>query len=130
MIDNLAAATCVLTAGYGNVSSTFAGTIQNTSGTIALDKVGIGTLILVGADVYTGGTTVSSGTLQLGDNVTNNGTILGAVSIDSGATLAFANLTSQTFINDISGAGTMEITTGQSESTTGSIRTLVDGAAA
>lgn len=53
-------------------------------GTGALTKTGAGTLILSSANTYTGGTTISAGTLQIGNggttgsitgNVTNNGTL-------------------------------------------------------
>jgi fibronectin-binding autotransporter adhesin len=53
-----------LTTGNDNTSTTFSGAM---SGTGALDKVGTGTLILDGDSPYTGGTTVSAGTLAVGD---------------------------------------------------------------
>jgi autotransporter-associated beta strand protein len=56
-----------LTVGAGGGSGTFAGTIQDGSGTVALTKVGGGTLTLSNAgNRYSGGTTVSAGTLRLG----------------------------------------------------------------
>ncbi len=49
-----------------------------TTGPGALEKVGLGTMILSGANTYTGGTTITSGTLQLG-NGGASGSILGNV---------------------------------------------------
>ena len=49
-----------------------------------------GTLVLTGANSYTGGTTISSGTLQLGDN-TATGSIIGAVLNDDTFNIFNAN---------------------------------------
>ncbi len=64
-IDNLSGpGTSTLTVGNGNASGTFSGVIQNTGGVIALTKTGGGLLVLAGTGTYTGGTTVTSGTLD------------------------------------------------------------------
>jgi autotransporter-associated beta strand protein len=52
-------------------SDTFAGTII---GTVALNKAGAGTLVLSGANTYTGGTLISGGTLDL-----NGGSVSGGI---------------------------------------------------
>ena len=54
----------MLSAGGNNTSTIFSGVLQ--SGTLALTKVGTGTLTLSGANTYSGATTVSAGTLQAG----------------------------------------------------------------
>ena len=74
-----------LSVGSNNQTSTFSGVIENTSGTLALTKLGTGVLTLAGANTYTGATTVSAGTLALG----NGGSIgASAVTVASSATLA------------------------------------------
>jgi len=68
--------------GGGGASSTFAGVMQNGAGTLALNKVGNGTLTLSGANTYTGGTTVTAGTLTLSG--ANRLASSGAVSVVGG----------------------------------------------
>ncbi|OQB84738.1 MAG: Autotransporter-associated beta strand repeat protein [Planctomycetes bacterium ADurb.Bin126] len=55
----------VLTVGANNASSTFYGKIQNSGGTLALTKIGGGTVTLGGANTYSGATTVTAGTLKM-----------------------------------------------------------------
>ncbi|PSJ56456.1 hypothetical protein C7I85_24570 [Mesorhizobium soli] len=72
---------------------------------ISLTKAGAGTLILSANNTYTGGTTISSGTLQLGDGGTT-GSILGNVTNDG--TLAFNRSDDVVFGGVISGRGSVE----------------------
>lgn len=81
---------------------TFAGAI---SGSGALTQMGPGTLILTGANSYAGGTTISAGTLQIGDGGTT-GAISGDVA-NSGA-LAFNRSDMVTFSGAISGTGALK----------------------
>ncbi len=67
---------------------TLTGVIGNGNGAGALSKVGAGTLVLTGNDTYTGGTTISAGTLQLGSGGTS-GSITGNVT-DNGCSLSIA----------------------------------------
>ncbi len=82
---------------------TFAG---NISGAGSLVQAGAGTLILTGDATQGGVTTVSSGTLQVGD-----GTFLGSLSsnvaIGSGATLAFNHSNTLIYPGSLSGAGAL-----------------------
>jgi autotransporter-associated beta strand protein len=70
IIDNVSAGGAVtLTLGAGNATgNTFGGIIRNSSGTIALTKIGTGIQTLGGANTYAGATTISGGTLALGLN--------------------------------------------------------------
>ena len=76
-------------------SGAFAGTIENTGGTLALFKLGSGQLMLCGSNTYTGGTTVAAGTLKLDfsqagappANIINNATNTSSLAL-GGGTLA------------------------------------------
>ncbi|WP_043879055.1 S8 family serine peptidase [Azorhizobium caulinodans] len=80
---------------------TFGGAV---SGTGRLVQAGTGTTILTGTNTYTGGTTISSGTLQIGNGGTT-GSIVGNV-VDNG-TLAFNRSDSFIFSGAISGTGNL-----------------------
>jgi autotransporter-associated beta strand protein len=54
-----------LTVGDGNATGDFGGTLKNTSGTLALTKIGSGVQTLSGTNTYSGATTISNGTLKL-----------------------------------------------------------------
>jgi fibronectin-binding autotransporter adhesin len=74
------------------------------SGTGSLVQLGSGTLVLTGNSTYTGGTTISAGTLQIGNGGTT-GNITGNVT-DNG-TLAFNRSDAVTFAEAISGTGSL-----------------------
>ena len=90
-ITSIAAGAVTLTVGSDNLSSTFAGIIQNGSGSVALTKNGTGTLTLSGSNSYSGLTTISAGMIKIGQagNATNSplGTTGSGTSITSGAAL-------------------------------------------
>ena len=69
-------------------SGAFAGTIENTGGTLALLKIGSGQLILSGSNTYTGGTTVSAGVLAIASTASLPGWASGSGTVDAGAILA------------------------------------------
>ena len=76
----------------------------NIAGTGTLTQAGTGTLILTGTNTYTGGTTISAGTLQIGNGGTS-GSIAGNV-VDNAA-LAFDRSDTVTLAGGISGSGTL-----------------------
>jgi len=76
------------------------------SGQGNLVKLGIGTLTLTGSNNYSGGTTISAGTLQIG-NGGAAGAITGNATIASGASLAFNRSDDTSFSGVISGAGSL-----------------------
>ncbi|MFK2879179.1 autotransporter-associated beta strand repeat-containing protein [Rhodanobacter hydrolyticus] len=82
-------------------TSTYAGVI---SGSGTLTQQGAGTLTLTGANTYTGGTTISSGTLQVG-NGGSTGSITGNVA-DNG-TLTFKLSGDTAFAGAITGSGAL-----------------------
>ncbi|NKC22640.1 hypothetical protein HED50_12710 [Ochrobactrum oryzae] len=88
-----------------DITATIAAELQGTQG---LNKTDFGTLVLTGANSYTGGTKVSEGTLQIGDGGTT-GSIVGDVVLDQTAhdvgTFAFNRSNSLTFGDVVSGAG-------------------------
>jgi autotransporter-associated beta strand protein len=80
---------------------TYAGVI---SGTGSLTKSGAGALTLSGDSTYTGGTTISAGTLQIG-NAGTTGSVTG--DIVNNAALTFNRSNALTYAGVISGTGTV-----------------------
>jgi autotransporter-associated beta strand protein len=80
------------------------------AGSFALSKAGTGTLILTGANTYSGGTNVTGGVLQFGVGGTAGALPAGAVAVSSGAELRLnRNDTTITVANALSGAGTVRL---------------------
>lgn len=101
-------------------SVVFSGVI---SGTGALSQIGAGTTTLTANNTYTGGTTISAGTLQLGNGGTT-GSITGNV-LDNG-TLVFNRSNALTFAGTISGNGTVS-QNGAGSTTLGGVNTYSGG---
>ncbi|BCG91070.1 hypothetical protein MesoLj113c_71800 [Mesorhizobium sp. 113-3-9] len=89
------------TAGGAGMSATILSALTGSGG---IDKTDLGTLILSGANTYTGGTTISAGTLKL-DGAGTLGATTGALAIASGGALDIAG-TNQ-IVGALSGAGSI-----------------------
>lgn len=107
----LASSTRTISVGANNSSNTYSGII---SGSGAFTKVGDGTQILTGENTYAGATTISDGTLQVGDGGSTGS--LGAGAIVNNADLVYdldkdgiASLPSA----GISGSGNLSATAGK-----------------
>lgn len=90
---------------------TFSGVVGESGGSRGLTKAGTGLLTLAGTNTYTGTTTVSAGTVSIGDGVTT-GSVAGPISVATGSTIRFATAaaTPQTYAGAISGDGLLEKT--------------------
>ena len=84
VLNNFASSANTLTVGNNNASSIFGGVLADNNnalfGTLALTKIGMGTLTLTGSSTYSGLTTISGGTLQLGSGVAGQDGNLGLYS--------------------------------------------------
>ena len=105
----------VLTLGASN--STFSGVI---GGSGRLIKTGAGTTILGGNNTYAGTTTISNGTLQIGDGGTAG--TLGAGAVTNNAAMIFNRSDDATVANLISGTGSV-VKTGAGNMTLSAIST-------
>ncbi len=82
-------------------SSTLSGVISGTNANVV--KVGAGTLTLTGDSSYTGGTTLSAGTVQVGNGGTSGR--LGTGTITNDAVLVFKRSDTLTVADEITGSG-------------------------
>ena len=73
----------------------------------AFTQTGAGTTVLSGTNGYTGTTTVTTGTLQIGNGTTGSIANASAVSVSGGATLAIDEVTGSTQSNTITDNGTV-----------------------
>ena len=99
--------------------STGTGTLTGTlTGGFALTKQGNATLLLTGANTYSGVTTISSGVLQIGNGGTSG--TLGTGAVTNNASLVINRGDSNSITNAISGSGSLTLTGGGTVALSGS----------
>ncbi len=103
-----------------NAATTFTGTIGGGTGAISLVKSGTGALTLTGANSYTGTTSITGGSLEIGEGGTTGNLGTGNVSIAGGAQLLLNRSDALTLANVFSGAGTIQKNLGSTLTLTGS----------
>ena len=95
----------------GSSATTISGILGNGAG--GLTMAGNSTLLLTNANTYTGTTTISAGTLQLGNGASGyDGSIAGASIVNNGA-LVYNLYSSPTYTGLISGSGGLTLLGGQ-----------------
>lgn len=119
---NVALGAGTLTTGGDNSSTSYAGVI---SGTGALTKTGSGGMSLAGANTYSGPTTISTGSLQLGTGGTTGSlNTSSTISVNTGATFVVNQSDTVAQGTDFSGAA---ITGGGGLTQAGSGTTILNG---
>ena len=116
IVDNTSTNPAVLSIGNADTTSTFAGVIQNAGTNLTLIKTGIGTLTLSGVNTYSGGTTVSNGTLFLqGSSTPTSGTVTsgplgtGTLTLNGGTLFGFGGSSAYTIANNVNVAAAINI---------------------
>ncbi|GAA0649545.1 hypothetical protein GCM10009424_27760 [Sphingomonas ursincola] len=109
-----------------NAATTFSGIVGGGTGAISLVKSGTGALTLAGANSYTGITSITGGSLQIGDGGTTGSLGTGNVAIASGAQLLLNRSDALSLANVFTGAGTVQKNLASTLTLTGS-NTAADG---
>ena len=109
IINSNSGTSSVLTLSPTGASTTFTGSIMGggTLGTISLVMNGSGTQVLCGSNTYTGPTTISAGTLQIGDGTNGHDGSLTTSGIANNAALVYDVAVGQAAAYPISGAGSL-----------------------
>ena len=148
-VVNSGSTNATLTVGQDNTSTLFSGVLADgPEATLALTKVGTGTLILTGINTYTGQTTIDAGALVVDGSIASTETVVnaGALVVDgtiastetvinAGGTLGGTGLINGNVVNNgiVSPGdpiGTLRISGNYVQSASGTLRIGVSGTAA
>ena len=115
--NNSSSTNSTLTLNIASGTNTFDGLIQNGSvNALLLTKTGSGTLVLTNDNTFTGQTTLTAGTLQLGlTNGSSTGSVTGNVSIAALSTLNLNRTGKLSTSSIFSGSGALNLKYGQLE---------------
>ncbi len=117
-VTNTLGSPIALTLGGNNASANFSGTLQDGAGTTSLIKIGTGTQTLSGINTFSGDTTLSNGTLKIGNNAAlPSGSGKGNLALAAAGILDLNDF-DQT-LNGLSGSGLITNNAGASLLTTG-----------
>jgi autotransporter-associated beta strand protein len=119
-VDNQGGSISTLTVGNNDRSGTFGGVLKNTSGSLALTKVGLGTEILTSSNSYAGATTVNLGVLAaVNDHALGSNDV-----VINGGTLDVRS--PRLFVNSLAGSGGAV----ENDTTTGTNDLIIQGSSA
>jgi len=119
-----------LSVGADNTSTTFGGTLQNGMGTLALTKVGTGTLTLTGTSTYTGATTVNAGSLIVDGSIASAQTLVNAGGLLGGHGSLGGSLVNSGIVSPGDSPGTLTVNNNYTQNAGGTLRIEVAGLAA
>jgi len=127
-------ADATLSVGANNTSTTFSGTLQDGVfstfvSTLALNKVGTGTLILTGTNTYTGPTTVNGGSLIVDGSIASVQTLVNTSGLLGGRGVLGGNLVNSGIVSPGDSPGTLHVSSNYTQSANGTLRIEIAGTA-
>ena len=116
-----------LSVGADNTSTTFSGTLQDGRSTLALTKVGTGTLIVTGINTYTGSTTVDAGSLIVDGTIASSQTLVNAGGLLGGRGSLSGALVNGGIVSPGDSPGTLTVSGNYTQSAAGTLRIEIAG---
>ena len=118
-----------LSVGADNTSTTFSGTLRDGARTLALTKVGAGTLILAANNTYTGTTTVNAGNLIVDGSIASLQTLVNAGGLLGGHGFLGGSLVNNGIVSPGNSPGTLTVNNNYTQNASGTLRIEVAGLA-